>query len=80
MAGRRWRQILPHGDLGLDVTHWICEQRAPVRRAEQAYLAPRCRRFGGVAERSMAADCKSADFASTKVRILPPPPTECCVG
>ena len=23
----------------------------------------------------MAADCKSADFASTKVRILPPPPT-----
>ena len=28
---RRWRrQILPLGDLGLDVTHWICEQRAPV--------------------------------------------------
>jgi hypothetical protein len=32
--------------------------------------------LGGVAERSMAADCKSAGQRPTEVRILPPPPIE----
>ena len=31
--------------------------------------------FGGVPERSIGADCKSAGLAPTKVRILPPPCT-----
>ena len=64
------------GDLALDVTHWICEQRAPVLAGRTGLSRAACRRFGGVAERSMATDCKSVDFASTKVRILPPPPAD----
>ena len=50
-------------------------------RATGSSLAASIRRlqaWGGVAERSMAADCKSADFTSTKVRILPPPPLPFC--
>ena len=77
---------------GADLSHVTsdasrCDLRAmrlPVRRAEPA-VSRACGVAalpvgGGVAERSMAADCKSADFASTKVRILPPPPVGPCAA